>query len=118
MLIIAIYVFVYWRTKGLQEKQQFENDRIRFQLETLRNQINPHFLFNSFNTLAGIIETNPDKAIIFVEKLSDFYRELLTYREKNLIYLSEELKLLENYIFLIEQRFIGKIKFELANNSL
>ncbi len=113
LLIFGIYVFVNWRTKGLQEKQQFENDRIRFQLETLRNQINPHFLFNSFNTLAGIIETNPDKAILFVEKLSDFYRELLTYREKNLINLSEELKLLENYIFLIEQRFLGKIKFEL-----
>ena len=48
LLIISIYVIVYWRTKGLQEKQQFENDRIRFQLETLRNQINPHFFIFFF----------------------------------------------------------------------
>ncbi len=113
LIIISIYYLIQWRTKEIREKQQFENERIRFQLETLRNQINPHFLFNSFNTLAGIIETNPAKAVVFVEILSDFYRELLNYREKNLIYLSEELKLLENYIFLIEQRFLGKIKFEL-----
>ncbi len=112
-IMLGIYLFIRWRTKVLQEKQQFEKERIIFELETLRNQINPHFLFNSFNTLAGIVETNPDKAVVFIEKLSDFYRELLTYRERNLINLSEELKLLENYIFLIEQRFIGKIKFEL-----
>jgi LytS/YehU family sensor histidine kinase len=110
---IGIYLFIRWREQSIKEKQQFENDRIRFQLDTLRNQIQPHFLFNSFNTLAGIIETNPEKAVIFVEKLSDFYRDLLNYREKNLIPISEELKLLENYIFLIEQRFIGKIKFEI-----
>lgn len=111
--LIFIYYLFQWRTKEIREKQQFENERIRFQFETLNNQLNPHFLFNSFNTLAGIIETNPEKAVIFVERLSDFYREMLNYREKNLIYLSEELRLLENYIFLIEQRFIGKIKFEL-----
>ena len=50
---------------------------------------------------------------MFIEKLSDFYRELLTYREQYLISLAEELKLLENYIYLIEQRFVGKVKFDL-----
>ncbi len=113
VIMLGIYIFIKWRTRVLQEKQQFEKERIVFELETLRNQINPHFLFNSFNTLAGIVETNPLKAVVFIEKLSDFYRELLTYRERNLINLTEELKLLENYIFLIEQRFINKIKFEL-----
>jgi two-component system LytT family sensor kinase len=109
----GIFLYVRWREKSIKEKQRFESDRIRFQLDALRNQIQPHFLFNSFNTLAGIIETNPEKAVLFVEKLSDFYRDLLNYREKNLIPISEELKLLENYIFLIEQRFVGKIKFEI-----
>lgn len=116
-LTLLISFVSYWlykrQSRIIYEKQQFENERMIFELETLRNQINPHFLFNSFNTLVGIVETNPSKAVVFIEKLSDFYRELLTIRERNLINLSEELKLLENYIFLIEQRFIGNIKFEL-----
>lgn len=117
LLILSFGTIIYFairrREKRLKEKQKFENDRIRFQFDTLRNQINPHFLFNSFNTLAGIIETDPDKAVVFVEKLSDFYRELLNYREKSVITIKEELNLLNSYIFLIEQRFADKIKIDI-----
>jgi two-component system LytT family sensor kinase len=113
LLVLGIGLFAVWRMKILREKQRIENENIVYKLETLRNQINPHFLFNSFNTLAGIVETDPRKAVVFIEKLSDFYRELLTYREQYLISLAEELKLLENYIYLIEQRFVGKVKFDL-----
>ncbi len=113
LVLVALSLFIFWRTKILKEKHLIENERIVFELETLRNQFNPHFLFNSFNTLAGIVETDPQKAVLFIEKLADFYRELLTYREKKFISLAEELKLLENYIYLVEQRFLGKIKFDL-----
>ena len=113
IILFLFYWFMKWRENRLKVLQQFENDRISFQLDTLRNQINPHFLFNSFNTLAGIIETDQDKAVLFVEKLSDFYRELLFYREMKLISLDEELKILKNYIFLLEQRFSNKIIFNI-----
>lgn len=113
IILLLFYKFMKWRENRLKVIQRYENDRISFQLDTLRNQINPHFLFNSFNTLAGIIETDQDKAVLFVEKLSDFYRELLFYREKKLISLEEELKILKNYIFLIEQRFSNKILIDI-----
>lgn len=119
--IISVLLLFYWLLKWsesrLKEKERYEKDRIAFQLDTLRNQINPHFLFNSFNTLAGIIETDQEKAVLFVEKLSDFYRELLFYREKSLIPLRDELSLLMNYIFLIEQRFSDKINFNININD-
>lgn len=118
ILVLSIFIFIFyrllkWTENRLKEKERYEKDRISFQLDTLRNQINPHFLFNSFNTLAGIIETDQEKAVLFVEKLSDFYRELLFFREKSLISLKDELNLLMNYIFLIEQRFSNKIIFNI-----
>lgn len=117
LILMLFYWLLKWTEKRLKEKESYEKDRIAFQLDTLRNQINPHFLFNSFNTLAGIIETDQDKAVLFVEKLSDFYRELLFFREKSLISLKDELNLLMNYIFLIEQRFSNKIVFDININE-
>lgn len=113
-VIICLYYLLKWRENQLKVKENYEKDRIAFQLDTLRNQINPHFLFNSFNALIGIIETDQDKAVLFVEKMSDFYRELLFYREKSLITIEEEVRLLMNYIFLLEQRFGNKIIFNIT----
>ena len=69
---------------------------IESQLQALKAQINPHFLFNSFNTLITIIDENsenPDVAIEYVEKLSDFFRSILQYREQETISLAEEWEL-------------------------
>lgn len=114
LVLVALYYLLKWREKQLKVKENYEKDRIAFQLDTLRNQINPHFLFNSFNALIGIIETDQEKAVLFVEKMSDFYRELLFYREKSLISIEEEVRLLMNYIFLLEQRFGNKIIFNIS----
>jgi LytS/YehU family sensor histidine kinase len=69
------------------------------QFAALKSQINPHFLFNSFNTLITIIEENPKIAVEYVEHLSDFYRSIMVYREKDLISLSEELEMVRNLTF-------------------
>lgn len=87
-------------------------------LETLRSQIDPHFLFNSFNTLISEIETAPENAVTYVEYLSDFYRNIVTYRDKDLISLKEELNLLHNYIFLQEQRYKSGFKVNILISSL
>ncbi|MER2999480.1 sensor histidine kinase, partial [Pontibacter populi] len=103
--ISGLYLFVKWRENRLRETEQQEKDKLMFQFETLKSQVNPHFLFNSFNTLISTIEEDPDAAVVYVERLSDFFRVMLTMREKNLIPLQEELDLIRDYAYLQQQRF-------------
>lgn len=86
-----------------------EEEKVRFQMQVLRSQVNPHFLFNSFNTLIGLIEENPGQAVNYVEHLSDFFREILQVRDKELIPLREELRLVDTYFFLEQRRFGDRI---------
>lgn len=109
LCILALVSLGYWfirtREMRLQHEAQLEQENIRFQFETLRNQVNPHFLFNSFNTLNSIIEDNPTTAVHYVNRLSDFFRNILAYRDTSIITLSEELDLMENYVFLLSERY-------------
>lgn len=105
VLISGFYVWNESRNKRRKQLEEIKMDQVRSQLETLKSQINPHFLFNSFNTLVSIIESKPEQAVIFVEKLSDFYRNMLQYRDKDLIPLKDELEINQNYSFLLHQRF-------------
>ena len=93
------------RERNLRHQAHLEQEKIRFQFETLRSQVNPHFLFNSFNTLVSLIEENPRQAVTYANQLSDLFRNMLAYREQNLIPLREELKVLETYFFLQKQRY-------------
>jgi two-component system, LytTR family, sensor kinase len=91
--------------KTLVEKERLERENVVSQLEGLKNQVNPHFLFNSLNTLIHIIPENPDTAIRFVQKLSKVYRYILEIRDTNTTPLSSELEFLKAYIFLLKERF-------------
>ena len=96
------------REKRSGRQALHKKDIIESQLSALKAQINPHFLFNSFNTLITIIDENPMKpevSIEYVEKLSDFYRSILQYREQESISLEEEWELVQNYIYLLEKRY-------------
>ena len=75
------------------------------QLEGLKNQVNPHFLFNSLNTLTYLIPENADKSVHFVQQLSKVYRYILELKDKELISLEEELRFLDAYTFLLKERF-------------
>lgn len=99
------------RARDRLEKAQaeMEREKVRFQMQVLRSQVNPHFLFNSFNTLIGLIEEAPDKAVKHVEQLSDFFREILQVRDKELIPLRDELRLVDTYFFLEQRRFGDRI---------
>jgi ligand-binding sensor domain-containing protein len=103
--ILLLYAIMSQRVMQLQKWERLKQEKINAELQTLRAQVNPHFLFNSFNTLMGVIEENPEKALEYTEQLSAFYRNMLTYRETDLISLSEEAKLLQTYIYLQQQRF-------------
>ncbi len=106
--IIAIYEGVYFYNKlqrSLIEKAELERANIQSQLEGLKNQVNPHFLFNSLNTLTYIISEDQQLGVRFVQQLAKVYRYILEIREKKLIPLSEELSFLDSYIFLLKERF-------------
>lgn len=108
LLVSAIYESVYlyarWR-ESIVEQERLRRENIQSQLEGLKNQVNPHFLFNSLNTLIYIIPEDPQRAVQFVQKLSKVYRYILEIREKELIPLEEELTFLDSFIFLVQERF-------------
>lgn len=116
--ILLFYYYIYQKNKRQKVLLQLQNDSVKNQLEILKSQINPHFLFNSFNHLISIIETSPKDAVIVVEKMADFYRNILEYRDKDLIPLKEELLLLDSYVFLLKQRFEDDLKIDINVDSL
>jgi len=113
-LAAILYLIIYQREKSIKKYNKLESEKIRSQLETLRNQINPHFLFNSFNTLISEIEENPDKAVLYVEHLSDFYRSIVVHREKDLISLQEEINILNDYCFIQQKRYGEALKINIS----
>lgn len=108
VLIVALYESSYLNTqlhKSIIEKQQLERENILSQLEGLRNKVNPHFLFNSLNTLCSIIPESAERSEQFVRQLSKVYRYILEIRDKKLISLKDELGYLDSYTYLLNERF-------------
>lgn len=88
-----------------QEADELKKLNITIQLESLKNQVKPHFLFNSLNTLTGLVESNSEQAVRFIAELANVYRYLLQSSEKELIALREELQFSRAYFFLLQMRF-------------
>jgi hypothetical protein len=101
------------RLRQLKRKEEYEKEKYKFQFESLRSQINPHFLFNSFNTLISLIEENREMAAEFAGKLSDFFRNILQLRDKELITLREELNIMTDYYYLLKERYGANFKLDL-----
>lgn len=117
-LVIAIYEAISFYLQLQQaeaEKSELERQNVLSQLEGLRNQVNPHFLFNSLNTLIYLIPEDSDKAVRFVQQLSKVYRYVLESRDAKLIPLSEEIDFLNSYIFLQKERFGDNLQVQLRD---
>jgi sensor histidine kinase YesM len=101
------------RTRELTEANtrllELQKTNLQSQFEVLKQQVNPHFLFNSLNVLASLIKVDPDLAESFTEKLSMVYRYVLENKEKDMVSLSTEIDFINSYIFLLNIRFKGKI---------
>lgn len=93
------------------ELEKVKSDNLGAQYELLKQQINPHFLFNSLNTLKSMAETNDAETVDFIIKLSDFYRYTLESRKLDLITVEEEMKIVGSYLFLQKARFGDGITF-------
>lgn len=118
LTIATLGALLYWyiksREANLKNVERLRQEKIQFQFEVLRNQVNPHFLFNSFNTLISTIEENPTAAVSYVEQLSDFFRNIVNYRDKEIISLKEELGLLHTYYYLQQQRYGTSLQLNIA----
>lgn len=105
------------RTKELTEANtkllKLQKENLQSQFEVLKQQVNPHFLFNSLNVLTSLIKVDPDLAESFTERLSKVYRYVLENKDKDLVNLSTEIEFLHAYLFLLEIRFMNKIVVEI-----
>ncbi len=114
MMTMAIYEAVYYNIrlkKSIREEEQAKRIIVQAQLDTLRNQAQPHFLFNTLNTLRDIIDQNSkEEAKQFVDKLSDVYRFILESGNTNLTVLRDELKFAKAYIHIQSERFGDNLK--------
>lgn len=115
-MTMAIYEAIYYNIrlkKSIREEEQAKQVTVQAQLDTLRNQAQPHFLFNTLNTLRDIIDQNSkEDAKEFVDKLSDVYRFILESSDANLISLRDELKFARAYIHIQSERFGDNLKLK------
>jgi hypothetical protein len=88
-----------------QEKEDLVQANLQQQYDSLKEQVNPHFLFNNLNSLSALITKDPKRAEEFINQMSNVYRYLLRNNEENLTTLSEELKFIESYNHLLKTRF-------------
>ena len=113
LLATVVLMIIRRRESRIRKIDRLQKEKIEFQFETLRSQVNPHFLFNSFNTLISVIENSPNLAVEYVERLSEFFRNIVNYREVNLITVQEEIQLLDNYIFIQKKRYGDNLILEI-----
>jgi LytS/YehU family sensor histidine kinase len=102
---------MHWRQAAL-DAAKYERESIAARYESLKNQVNPHFLFNSFNALTNLVYEDQDKAVKFIKQLSDVYRYVLDTRDKEMVSLEEEMKFLRSYTYLQQIRFENKLIIE------
>lgn len=100
----AILLFFKWKQE-LTRAADLERENLRSKFEALKNQVNPHFLFNSMGTLSALIRTDPVKAEKYVSEFSGIYRYLLEVNSNDLVTLGEELAFIDSYVFLQQIRF-------------
>lgn len=129
-LFLGVIVFILFRNYKLKQKAnlllsyqkqeleeqnlRLENENILSQFETLKNQISPHFLFNSLNALASLIKSNPNEAVAFTTVFSKLFRNTLQLKDRHLISLEEEIEHVNTYIQLQQIRFGDNLIFSVA----
>jgi two-component system, LytTR family, sensor kinase len=108
LTVVAIYESIYFKNElkqSVQEKEMLKRESLHAQLDALKTQVNPHFLFNNLNTLVSIIPEDPKRAVDFVQQLAKVYRHILEVKDEQSIPLREELDVMKAYAFLLKTRF-------------
>ena len=101
---ISTQFFRHWKN-SLVEIEKYRAENLQAQLQNLKNQINPHFLFNNLSVLSSLVYKDKDKAVEFINQLSKVYRYLLDNQNSELVTVEQELLFIRSYIFLLDIRF-------------
>jgi LytS/YehU family sensor histidine kinase len=109
-IYFSLHFLKHWR-KSVLETEKIQKENIRAQLNSLKSQLDPHFLFNNLNILSALVDTDTQRSKNFIEKFAEVYRALLKSKSDDLIPLSEELEFIDSYIYLIRTRFDENILF-------
>jgi len=116
MVVTLFFHLIYFYKKAQENKvkeQKIIAGTASAKFESLKNQIDPHFLFNSLNVLSSLIEENPDNAQRFTTSLSKIYRYVLEQKDKELVSVAEELSFAKTYMNLLKMRFENSLFYEL-----
>jgi len=108
LIFVAVAFFQYWKN-SLLEAERFKAEMLQYKYESLQNQINPHFLFNSFNVLSDLVYEDQNKAIAFIRQLSQLFRYVLDSRDRELVTIKEEMEFIEAFSYLLQTRFEDKL---------
>jgi two-component system, LytTR family, sensor kinase len=103
--------------KTSAEKEQLEKEHIASQLEGLKSQVNPHFLFNSLNTLISIIPEDSERSVRFVRQLSKIYRYFLETTHEKTVPLQQEMDFVHSYTFLLKERFGESLHLDIDDKN-
>jgi two-component system, LytTR family, sensor kinase len=107
------YFIERWKL-SLIEAERLEKEKAQIQFDNLKNQLNPHFLFNSLASLSSLITEDQELATKFLQHLSKVYRYVLQYKQSDVVPLKTELEFIRNYIFLVETRFAHALKINVS----
>ncbi|MFM9949144.1 MAG: sensor histidine kinase [Saprospiraceae bacterium] len=104
LALITHYFIVRWK-EGLVKTERLEKEKSMMRYHNLKNQVNPHFLFNSLSSLQSLVKSNPDLASQYISHLSKVYRYVLQNKEKEVVSMETELRFIEHYISLLKIRY-------------
>lgn len=125
-LVITFFISLFFHGRGFLlewkrsavEVEKYQKESMTATYESLKSQVNPHFLFNSLNALTNLVYEDQDKAVNFIKQLSEVYRYVLDTRDKEVVPLEEELKFLKSYSYLQQIRFGDKLTIDISLNGL
>ena len=101
-----------WKA-SLVEVEKYKTESVQAQLKNLKDQVNPHFLFNNLSVLSSLVYKDQDKAVEFIQQLSGVYRYLLDNHGHELVRLETEFRFIDSYIYLLKIRFDERIQFSI-----
>lgn len=112
-LVITMFMtsrafFFNWRQSAV-DAERLKRESVKAQYESLKNQVNPHFLFNSLNVLTNLVYEDQERAVRFIKQLSEVYRYVLDTRDKELVPIHQEIAFVNSYLFLQRIRFGEKL---------
>ncbi|WP_296701787.1 sensor histidine kinase [Algoriphagus sp.] len=122
LIIMAIFTtrswLMEWRKSAI-EAEKLKSEKLASQYQGLKDQLNPHFLFNSLNALSNLVYEDADRSAAFIQKLSKIYRYVLDVQNEEIVELEKEVSFAKNYLELQKIRFEDSLEFkiELTNTS-